>query len=137
MSREIGLTKVHAVAGILLRNGKMLIAERPPGKPYSGYWEFPGGKIEAQESGKAALHRELQEELGIEITAAKHLFDHTYQYPDKTVLLEVWLVKEFTGEPQGQENQQLRWIALYEAANVRLLEGNWTILDKLESWFSE
>ncbi len=65
------MTVVHVVAGILLRGDRMLIAERPAGKPYDGYWEFPGGKIEENESAHAALARELHEELGIEVVSAQ------------------------------------------------------------------
>ena len=128
------MTVVHAVAGILLKADRVLVAERPAGKPYSGYWEFPGGKIEKNETGSAALARELHEELGIRVADAKHLFDHTYTYPDKTVLLEIWLVREFSGEPQGNEAQQLRWVTMHEMTDVRLLEGNWPILDRLKSF---
>ncbi len=103
---------IHAVVGILKREGKVLVGERPLGKPYSGYWEFPGGKVEVNETGKDALERELQEELGIHVITAKPWFQHTHSYPDKTVLLDMWIVSEFTGEPHGKENQQLRWVTL-------------------------
>lgn len=116
-----------------MRNGRLLVAERPVGKPYSGFWEFPGGKVEDQESGEQTLRRELHEELGVEVTASRHLFNHTHVYPDKTVLLEVWLVTEFTGEPQGQENQALRWVLPAEITQLPLLEGNWAIIDKIIS----
>jgi len=122
------------VAGILLQGDRMLIAERPVGKPYAGYWEFPGGKIEANESARAALARELHEELGIEVIAARHLFNHTYTYPDKTVSLEVWLVNEFRGEPEGKENQELRRVTFTQMADMRLLEGNWPIVDRLKDF---
>ena len=65
------MKSVYAVAGILRRDDKILIAERPLGKPYSGFWEFPGGKVEANESGEAALIRELHEELGIEVLSSE------------------------------------------------------------------
>ena len=133
MSRQVGL--VRAVVGILRRDGKVLVAERPAGKPYSGYWEFPGGKIESNETNHAALVRELKEELGIEVVAAKHWFEHQHAYPDKTVQLDMWIVDEFTGEPHGKENQQLRWATLSDILDLRLLEGNWPIIDKIRSLF--
>lgn len=123
--------EVHVVVGILRRNGKILVAERPEGRPYSGYWEFPGGKIEAGESAKDALTRELHEELGVQVARADFWFSLTHEYPDKTVNLEMWLVPEFGGEPHGRENQTLLWATVDEITTLRLLEGNWPIIDKM------
>jgi 8-oxo-dGTP diphosphatase len=122
---------IQAVAGILQRDNKILIAERPQGKPYSGFWEFPGGKIEPPESGEQALIRELQEELGIEVNVAQLLFHHEYTYPDKVVHLQIWQVTQFLGEPHGKENQQLRWVTKSQMMDMKLLEGNWAIVDKI------
>ena len=124
---------VHVVAGLLQRDNTLLIAERPPGKPYSGYWEFPGGKIEPNEKSEHALKRELHEELGIEVISSRHLFTHHYSYPDKHVILEVWLVEEFSGEPYGKENQELRWLTHEEMLQLPMLEGNWPIIEKVTS----
>lgn len=123
---------IRAVVGIIKKEDKILIAERPLGKPYSGYWEFPGGKIEGNESAKEALMRELHEELGITVLSARALFQHTHAYPDKTVVLELWMVETFEGEPQGKENQTLRWTTLDEMAGLRVLEGNLAIMKNLE-----
>ncbi len=127
---------VHAVAGLVMRDGKLLVAERPEGKPYSGFWEFPGGKIEADESGDAAIRRELQEELGIDVIQADRWFEHLHAYPDKTVLLELWRVTEFSGEPEGRENQVLRWVTFEEILHLPLLEGNLAILSQIKSLFA-
>lgn len=120
---------VHVVAGVLQRGEAFLIAQRPEGKPYSGYWEFPGGKIEADESHEQALKRELHEELGVEVIHARLLCHHEYQYPDKLVRLAMWLVDQFAGEPEGRENQALRWVTLDEMTAMPLLEGNWPLLN--------
>lgn len=122
----------YVVVGIIRRENKLLIAERPIGKSYSGYWEFPGGKIEENESGKEALTRELHEELGIIVTAAEPWFSHTHTYPDKTVCLEVWLVTAFSGEPHGKEKQAIRWATVPEMLSLPLLEGNWPIMERIE-----
>ena len=122
---------IRVVVGILKRGHHVLVAERPQGKSYSGYWEFPGGKIEAAESGEAALKRELHEELGIHVTSAHLYFEHHHAYPDKTVLLEIWLVHAFSGEPQAKENQSLRWVTWPQMLELRLLEGNVAILGKI------
>ena len=124
---------IRVAVGIVKRGEALLVAERPLDKPYSGYWEFPGGKIETNESGRDALTRELQEELGINVLSANLLFEHTHTYPDKTVLLEIWLIDQFEGDPYGKENQQLKWATLAEMPNLRLLEGNWFILEKLKN----
>lgn len=125
---------LRAVVGIIIRKNKILVAERPQDKPYSGYWEFPGGKIEENETGKTALTRELHEELGIEVLAAEAWFMHTHTYPDKTVCLDIWLVKAFTGEPYSKENQTLRWVALSDilSLGLPLLEGNWPIIERIK-----
>ncbi len=119
-----------------MRDGKLLVAERPPGKPYSGFWEFPGGKVEGDESSDAAIKRELLEELGIEVTHAEPWFEHLHAYPDKTVLLELWLVKGFNGEPRGMESQELRWAGYEEILHLPLLEGNFAIMSQIKSLFS-
>ncbi len=124
---------IKAVVGILQRADKMLIAERPVGKPYSGYWEFPGGKIEQNETSKAALKRELFEELDIVVTSAQFICDHVHAYPDKTVFLEIWRVTNFRGEPISKENQLLRWASFSELLTMPLLEGNWPIIEKLKN----
>jgi 8-oxo-dGTP diphosphatase len=70
-----------------------------------GLWEFPGGKVEAEESVETALGRELHEELGIVVDVARPLIKVQHDYPDKQVLLDVWEVSAFTGEPHGAEGQ--------------------------------
>ncbi len=102
---------VIAVAcGVLVAgSGDVLIAQRPMGKIAAGQWEFPGGKIEAGESPRAALDRELHEELGIQVTAARPLMRLQHAYSNRTVLLDVWKVTAWSGEPHGREQQALAW----------------------------
>ncbi len=88
---------------------KVLISRRKKGQHLAGLWEFPGGKIEADENTQSALYREIFEELGIEINKAEPLKTISYQYPDKNVLLDVWSVYEWTGQPKGMENQHIEW----------------------------
>lgn len=123
---------MRAVVGILQRDDRLLVGQRPAGKPYSGYWEFPGGKIEVNESAYAALKRELHEELGIEVMTAKLLFEHAHTYPDKQVYLEIWRVDAFSGEPESRENQLLRWATIDEIKELKILEGNWPIIEKIK-----
>lgn len=101
---------VDAAVGILTRpDGKILMAQRPEGKICSGYWEFPGGKIEAGETPQSALVRELQEELGITILSAQPWCCMTHTYPHARVRLHCFIVEHWSGEPVSQENQSLQW----------------------------
>lgn len=127
-----GAVVIRVAVGILKRGDKVLVALRPDHKPYSSYWEFPGGKIERNESAKDALIREMHEELGIDVQSAEHCFDHVHAYPDKTVQLEMWMITEFTGEPHSKETQELRWVTHQEMLELRLLEGNWAIMERIK-----
>lgn len=99
-----------AAAAVFDDDGKVLIARRPDHVHQGGLWEFPGGKVEADESVIDALRRELHEELGISIQLARPLIRVAHDYPDKSVLLDVWRVDRFAGEAHGREGQPLQWI---------------------------
>lgn len=88
----------------------MLLAQRPSGKHLAGLWEFPGGKREAGETSQAALRRELAEELGIEAGAAEPLIAVPWHYPEKSILLDVFEVRDWRGTTHGREGQALRWV---------------------------
>ncbi|MCC8403413.1 NUDIX domain-containing protein [Paraburkholderia sp. MMS20-SJTN17] len=112
---EIGASRpvTEVAVGVLVQpDGRYLLAQRPAGKPYEGYWEFPGGKLEAGESVEAALARELHEELGIEVQAS-HLW-HTleHDYPHAYVRLFFCKVMQWSGEPHGREGQAFVWQSL-------------------------
>jgi 8-oxo-dGTP diphosphatase len=100
--------KVTEVAvGVLLRpDGAVLLADRPAGKPYAGYWEFPGGKIEPGESVEHALARELHEELGIDIGPATPWITFEFDYPHAYVRLHFCRVSDWRGAPHGREGQR-------------------------------
>ena len=96
--------------GILMRSdGSFLLGQRPKGKPYAGYWEFPGGKIELNESVYQALKRELNEELGIQIKSSHAWKVMEYDYPHAYVRLHIHRIYDWDGEPRGCEDQQLAW----------------------------
>lgn len=104
------MTRITEVAAAVIeRPGEFLLAQRPAGKPYPGYWEFPGGKIEAGEDPRAALVRELKEELGILVTEATPWITRMYVYTHATVRLHFWRVTSWEGEPQPLEDQDIRW----------------------------
>ncbi|WP_137937772.1 Nudix family hydrolase [Chitinivorax sp. B] len=101
---------VDVVAGVLLRpDGSYFLASRPEGKVYAGYWEFPGGKVERDETRYAALVRELQEELGIDVKHATPWLTQVFTYPHATVRLNFFLVDQWLGEPHPKEGQQFAW----------------------------
>ena len=99
----------EVAAAVIERPGEFLLAQRPEGKPYSGFWEFPGGKIEAGEDPRAALVRELREELGIEVREATPWITRVYAYTHATVRLHFFRVTAWDGEPQPLEDQAIRW----------------------------
>ncbi|MBV8342907.1 MAG: (deoxy)nucleoside triphosphate pyrophosphohydrolase [Gammaproteobacteria bacterium] len=105
-------------------SGRLLIAQRPPGKHLAGRWEFPGGKIAAGESELAALTRELREELGVEVLAARPFMRLEHVYPDRAVELSLWIVESFRGVPRSLDAQQLRWVAPDALATQDILEAD-------------
>ena len=98
-----------AVAVILRRDGAVLLAQRMTGTPYPGYWEFPGGKLEPGETAAQALKRELNEELGIDVTLATPWLTQQYAYPHAHVELEFFRVYAWQGEPYGRDGQSIAW----------------------------
>lgn len=105
------LTRVAVGILVRLRGSfpEVLLAERPSDKVYGGFWEFPGGKIEAGETAEAALIRELREELGIVVHAPCALVTERFSYPHAHVALEFFVCREYEGEPCGREGQRLAW----------------------------
>ena len=102
--------RIHVVAGVLFdASGRVLIAQRPGGTHLAGRWEFPGGKIAPGESREAGLARELAEELGVRVLAARPLIRVEHRYPERDVVLDVWSVESYSGEPYGREGQPIAW----------------------------
>ncbi len=102
---------LHVAAAVIPDHaGNILIARRADHRHQGGLWEFPGGKIEAGEPVEVALARELEEELGIGVIKARPLIRIPHDYGDKRVLLDVWRVEAFEGEPHGREGQPVRWV---------------------------
>jgi 8-oxo-dGTP diphosphatase len=131
---ELNRPITEVAAGILLdAQGRYLLGQRPEGKPYAGYWEVPGGKIENGESVFAALKRELQEELGIDIESSEDLVVLEYDYPHAYVRLHVSIIQKWNGVPQGCEGQSLSWQLLSDTIPTvaPLLPAAWPMLEKL------
>ncbi|WP_380004960.1 Nudix family hydrolase [Dyella halodurans] len=101
---------MHVMAGVLLdARGHVLLAQRPPGKHLAGLWEFPGGKLDADETAVAGLVRELREELGIEAEVGEPLIRVPWRYGDRSLLLDARVVRSWQGEPMSLDGQALQW----------------------------
>jgi 8-oxo-dGTP diphosphatase len=126
---------VHVAVGVIFnsKQDQILIAKRPKHLHQGGLWEFPGGKVSSGETIEHALARELFEELGISDIQAEPLMHILYEYPDKKVYLDIWIIHQFSGQAQGKEGQQCEWVNLqnllssqsqyqFPAANQPILE---------------
>lgn len=126
-------TVVKVAAAVLLRpDGQVLLAQRPVGKAYSGYWEFPGGKLEPGETSHAALVRELAEELGIVVRQAAPWFIQEFVYPHAHVELHFFRVYEWSGELVGHDGQAFAWQTPGRYTVGPLLPANTRVLAALE-----
>ena len=125
---------LEVVAGALVdAEGRVLIAERPPGKALAGRWEFPGGKRHRDESARAALARELAEELGIVVEDAAPLIAVTHRYPGARadVRIDCWRVSAWRGTPAALDGQRLRWCPRTELVDADILEADRAIVSAL------
>jgi len=120
-----------AVAVIKREDGKVLFAERPAGKACAGEWEFPGGKVEPNETPRQALDREIKEELAINITEARPWLTLSHNYPHACVLLHFFIVSCWTGQEHAQEGQKLSWQNLSNLTISPLLAANGPIIKAL------
>jgi mutator protein MutT len=131
-SGDSSLRIIHVVAGAVTRaDGRILIAQRPPGKHLAGSWEFPGGKLEPGEARAAGLARELREELDITIRDPRPLVRVRHTYPYGEVLIDMWVVTRYEGEPRGLDGQALRWCTQDELATSDLLPADRPIVRAL------
>jgi 8-oxo-dGTP diphosphatase len=120
---------LHVAVGFVTdHQGRWLLTQRAKHVHQGGLWEFPGGKLEPGETAYAALLRELREEVAIEVTAAEPLIQVRHDYPDLSVLLDVWRVSAFNGEAAAQEGQALHWVAPQDLADFPLPAANAAIV---------
>ena len=123
---------LKVVAGLIVRDGRLLVCQRHVNSAFPLKWEFPGGKVEKDELEIDALRRELKEELVIEVIKAS-LFDrHQHVYPNGTaVSLSFYNVVEFTGEAQNLVFQQISWARLSDLEQLDFLEGDRPLIARL------
>lgn len=101
---------IRVVGAAIVQNGRVLCAQRGPDKSLAGLWEFPGGKIEAHETPRQALHREIEEELRCEVEVAEEVCTSTYQYDFGTVELTTFICHLVNGTPHLTEHHAIRWM---------------------------
>jgi len=134
------LNTIEVAAGLVFRNGKLLISQRPEGAHLAGLWEFPGGKREPNETFEECLIRELREELGIDARIGELIETLTHEYPEKTVHLRFFRCEWQRHEPRAIHSPAFRWITADElpqfdfpAADARLLKK---LRDSPKLWVS-
>ena len=124
---------IRVAVGVLRRaDGMVFAAERLPGRHLAGQWEFPGGKLEPGETARAALERELREEVGVEVLDARPLIRFPCEYPDRRVRLEVFEVSRWRGRPHGREGQTIDWVEPGDLRRLDLVAGAVPIVAAIE-----
>ncbi len=127
---------IHVVAAIVWHPniaGTLLISRRQQGKHLEHFWELPGGKKETDEKAYQALTRELLEEVNIKDITSEPFIQVTHDYPDRSVLLDVWQVKAFKGEVYGREGQEICWVSIEEINEYQFPDANKSVLEIIVS----
>jgi 8-oxo-dGTP diphosphatase len=124
---------IHVAAGVILNaQREVLLALRPRDKHQGGLWEFPGGKVEAGETVRQALARELLEEINLTVLETSHLLVVDHDYGDKQVKLEVLLVTQHSGIAEGREGQDITWVQIDQLHSYAFPEANAPIVKALQ-----
>jgi mutator protein MutT len=130
--RVVTHSPIDVVAGVIRRaDGLLLISQRLPDDTLGGYWEFPGGKVDPGEELKAALNRELREEIGVETEIGEEIYQIVIPYPDRDVRLYFYDVRIISGEPQKIEVADIRWVTTDELMNYQFPEADIPLLNQL------
>lgn len=123
---------IHVAVGVIVNaDGKILIAKRPLNAHQGGLWEFPGGKVDTGETIEQALVRELREELAIDVLVSQPLIQIRHHYSDKSVLLDVHKITQFTGSPIGNEGQPVQWVDAKALENFEFPAANRPIISSI------
>ncbi|ADT88036.1 8-oxo-dGTP diphosphatase MutT [Vibrio furnissii] len=132
------MKRIHIVAGIIFNQDKsqIFITKRPDNLHKGGFWEFPGGKVEVGESIEQAMARELDEEIGIEVTQQTPFQHLEYDYPEKSLTFDFILVTDFNHQPYGREGQQGEWVNIADLAHYTFPEANVPVLERVLKEFA-
>jgi len=134
-AQELDDDHIHVVAAIIWKQDssqQFLIARRQQGKHLEHYWELPGGKVEADESPRQALQRELIEEINIRAISATQFMQVYHRYPDRNILLDTWIVDDYQGDVMPREQQALAWIDCNQISAYRFPAADLPILEALK-----
>jgi mutator protein MutT len=124
---------IEVAAGLIFRDGRLLLAQRPAGRHLAGLWEFPGGKREPGEGYAACLERELREELGVQVAVGTCVFEQTHAHPERTVRLRFFRCRLVSGEPAGLDGQALAWVARDDLARYRFPPADADLVARLQT----
>ncbi|MGF1722192.1 8-oxo-dGTP diphosphatase MutT [Vibrio kyushuensis] len=132
------MKQIHIVAGIIFNRdkSKVYITQRPSHLHKGGYWEFPGGKVEAGESVETAMARELDEEIGIIVTKQSQFEHLEYDYSDKSLEFDFIVVHDFEKEPYGKEGQLGLWVEVADLVKYTFPEANRPIMQRVIKEFT-
>lgn len=131
------MKRIHIVAGIILNSNKseIFITKRPDHSHKGGFWEFPGGKVEKGELAENAMERELNEEIGISDLQQSLFQSFDFDYTDKSLSFDFYLISGFQGEPYGKEGQLGQWVPISELNNFAFPEANQPVVDAVMRQF--
>lgn len=127
---------VEVAVGVVIRNQSVFVTKRAANVHQGDKWEFPGGKVELNESPEHALVRELQEEIAIQVHVSEPLTVVEHDYGDKRVKLLVFVVKEFSGKPQGNEGQSFQWVDYQFLSDLNFPEANKPIIEAVNQYLN-
>ena len=126
------MKRIEVVAAIIYKDGAYFATQRGYGE-FEGMWEFPGGKIEPEETTESALKREIQEELGIDITVDKFLCTTDYDYPSFHLTMHCYLCRIISGEIELREHKSARWLTVEALDSVEWLPADKEVVEKLNA----
>lgn len=124
--------ETQVAIGAVIHAGRILLAKRPEATYLGGLWEFPGGKLQAGEDSLDALRREMLEEVHLSVLRARPLIRIHHDYPERRVILHVWLVQEWTGDPVGREGQRVEWVELSRLPEIEFPPANRVLLKAIQ-----
>ncbi|KAA1189114.1 NUDIX domain-containing protein [Pseudohalioglobus sediminis] len=127
-------TVIQVTAAVIVRDGKVLAARRGPGKHLEGYWEFPGGKLEENESPESCLERELAEEFSISSKIGEYIGESVYDYGEKVVRLLGYEVEHTAGKFELVDHDELRWLKMDQLTDVKWAPADIPLVEQYEAW---